>query len=189
MSQPQAIKRGRHALFVLYSWNYDALLTAARCSHASALCPHAHSFCGCLTRRCRQSSPLQGLDKLSSHSCSCCRSYHRAGFGSELIILDNTINSTLADDPVVAELAAEVMPTRTRLTFSQAQNFMAGVWLAMIQTLLKAVQHLICLSDVRSLFILHSVLLTAKVLTNVSRAACACHSTCEAAEHRCQCHT
>ena len=41
VSQPKAIKRGRHALFVLYSWNYDALLTAARCSHASALfsCP------------------------------------------------------------------------------------------------------------------------------------------------------
>ena len=68
-------------------------------------------------------------DKLLSLSCSCCRSYSRAGFGSEIIILDNTINSTLADDPVVAELAAEVMPTRTRLTFSQAQNFMAGVWL------------------------------------------------------------
>ena len=90
-------------------------------------CAHAYSLGRCLTRQYRQLSPLQGLDKPSPLSCSCCRSYGRAGFGSELIILDNTINSTLADDPVVAELAAEVMPTRTRLTFSQAQNFMAGV--------------------------------------------------------------
>ena len=93
-------------------------------------CVHAHPFCVRLTWQCRCFSPIQGLDKLSLLSCPCCRSYGRAGFGSELIILDNTINSTLADDPVVAELAAEVMPTRTRLTFSQAQNFMAGVRLA-----------------------------------------------------------
>ena len=80
-----------------------------------------------LPRQCRQFSPPEGPEKLWALSCLCCRSYNRAGFGSELIILDNTINSTLADDPVVAELAAEVMPTRTRLTFSQAKNFMAGV--------------------------------------------------------------
>ena len=79
--------------------------------------------------------PASTPDKLLSLSCSCCRSYSRAGFGGELIVLDNTINSTLADDPVVAELAAEVMPTRTRLTFSQAQNFMAGGRLVCLQTL------------------------------------------------------
>ena len=49
-----------------------------------------------------------------------------AGFGKSLIIIDNTSNSTLLGDPLMAELAAEVIPTRTRLTFSQAQNFMAG---------------------------------------------------------------
>ena len=49
-----------------------------------------------------------------------------AGFSKNLIILDNTDNSTLLGNPVIAELAAEVIPTRTRLTFSQAQNFMAG---------------------------------------------------------------
>lgn len=54
------------------------------------------------------------------------RSYAAAGFSKDLIILDNTNNSTLRDDPVIAELAAEVIPTRTVLTFSQAQNFMAG---------------------------------------------------------------
>ena len=54
------------------------------------------------------------------------RSFVAAGFGKSLIILDNTSNSTLLGDPVIAELAAEVIPARTRLTFSQAQNFIAG---------------------------------------------------------------
>ena len=54
------------------------------------------------------------------------RSYAAAGFSKNLIVLDNTDNSTLRDDPVIAELAAEVISTRTVLTFSQAQNFMAG---------------------------------------------------------------
>lgn len=58
------------------------------------------------------------------------RSYAAAGFRKDVVVLDNTVNSTLAGDPVIAELAAEVMPTRTRLTFSQAQNFMAGECLA-----------------------------------------------------------
>lgn len=79
----QRTQSGRYALFVIYAWNYEVLLTAVR-------------------------------------------SYVAAGFGKSLIILDNTSNSTLLADPVIAELVAEVIPTRTRLTFSQAQNFMAG---------------------------------------------------------------
>ena len=79
----QRTRSGRYALFVIYAWNYEVLLTVIR-------------------------------------------SYVAAGFGKNLIILDNTSNSTLLGDPVIAELAAEVIPTRTRLTFSQAQNFMAG---------------------------------------------------------------
>ena len=155
--QPQAIRRGRHALFVLYSWNYDALLTAARCSHASALCPRPRIW-QVSANAVQTVFPHDRLDKLLPLSWSCCRSYGRAGYSSELIILDNTSNSTLADDPVVAELAAEVMSTRTRLTFSQAQNFMAGVWLAAEQTLLQPAQHLQCLSDVSLFYILHPAL-------------------------------
>ena len=89
----QKTRSGRYALFVIYAWNYEMLLTAVR-------------------------------------------SYAAAGFSRNLIIIDNTANSTLTDDPVLAELTAEVIPTRTRLTFSQAQNFIAGMTLPSLCSLL-----------------------------------------------------
>lgn len=73
----------RFALFVIYSWNYEVLVTSVR-------------------------------------------SYVEAGLGAHLIILDNSPDRRIVNDEVVRGLAAEVIPTRTRLTFSQSQNFLAS---------------------------------------------------------------
>ena len=75
---------GQHfALFVIFSWNYDVLVTAIA-------------------------------------------SYIAAGFGETIIIIDNSPDSQIASDDKVKGMVGEVIPTRTRLTFSQSQNFMAG---------------------------------------------------------------
>ena len=76
-------QKRRFALFVIYSWNYEVLVTSVR-------------------------------------------SYAAAGLGAHLIILDNSPDRRIVGDEVVRGLAAEVIPTRTRLTFSQSQNFLAS---------------------------------------------------------------
>lgn len=73
----------RFALFVIYSWNYEVLVTSVK-------------------------------------------SYVEAGFGRHLIILDNSPDRRIVSDEVVGGLVAEVIPTRTRLTFSQSQNYLAS---------------------------------------------------------------
>jgi hypothetical protein len=73
----------RYALFVIYSWNYEVLLTALQ-------------------------------------------SYAAAGLRQATIVVDNSADRRIVGDAAVAELVAEVMPTRAKLTFSQTQNFIAG---------------------------------------------------------------
>ncbi|CAL8471124.1 g10666 [Coccomyxa elongata] len=50
-----------------------------------------------------------------------------AGWGKRIIIIDNSPNRLVVNDSGVNALVGEVIPTRVRLTFSQAQNIIADI--------------------------------------------------------------
>ncbi|BDA45278.1 hypothetical protein COCOBI_07-0650 [Coccomyxa sp. Obi] len=55
------------------------------------------------------------------------QTYLAAGWGKRIIIIDNSPNRLIVNDPGVNALVGEVIPTRVRLTFSQAQNMIADI--------------------------------------------------------------
>jgi hypothetical protein len=54
-------------------------------------------------------------------------SYVAAGFGKNIIVIDNSSDRRIVGDERVIAMVGEVIPTRARLTFSQSQNLLAGV--------------------------------------------------------------
>ena len=76
------------ALFVIYAWNREVLLSSLR-------------------------------------------SYAAAGFGRRIVVIDNSPSRNLTADEVVRSLVGEVIPVRARLSFSQAQNLLAGMHASM----------------------------------------------------------
>lgn len=79
-----ALGKLRFALFVIYSWNFEVLLTALE-------------------------------------------SYAAAGFGRHIVVIDNSSDRRVVGSDKVAAMVGEIIPTRAKLTFSQSQNYIAGV--------------------------------------------------------------
>ncbi|KAK9901354.1 hypothetical protein WJX75_008200 [Coccomyxa subellipsoidea] len=55
------------------------------------------------------------------------QTYMAAGWGKRVIIIDNSPDRIILNDPGVVALVGEVIPTRVRLTFSQAQNMIGDI--------------------------------------------------------------